>query len=114
MGLIYKILARSAWDEALATGCLVGSAVDLADGFIHFSTGAQAQATARLHFAGAADLVLLCVEISGLGDALRWESAREGEMFPHLYRALAVTEVMEARPAPPRPDGSVDLGDLTR
>jgi len=114
VSLIYKILARSEWDEALASGYFVGSTVDLADGFIHFSTGTQAPATARLHFAGGSDLMLLSVEATRLGETLRWEAARNGDLFPHLYGPLAVAEVVDARPAPTVADGTIDLGDLTR
>ena len=105
MSRIYKILAASAWDEAVEQGLFEGSAVDLADGYIHFSTAAQAQETARRHFAGQDGLVVLEVEADNLGEALAWEASRGGDLFPHLYRPLAAHEVLGVLPAPLGPDG---------
>jgi uncharacterized protein (DUF952 family) len=102
---IYKILPRAEWDRAQAQGRFEGSAVDLKDGFIHFSTAAQAQETAARHFRGQADLVVLEVEADDLGEALKWEPSRGGALFPHLYGALRTTEVHRIEPLPLGPDG---------
>ncbi|MFN3521855.1 MAG: DUF952 domain-containing protein [Phenylobacterium sp.] len=96
---VYKILSRAEWAAARAAGRFEGSAVDLADGYIHFSTAAQAQATAAKWFAGQDDLVVLEVEADDLPD-LKWEPARGGDLFPHLYRPLEVALVRAARAAP--------------
>ncbi len=95
---IFKILPRAIWDRALAQGCFEGSAVDLRDGFIHFSAADQLAETASRHFAGEDDLMLLTVDADALGPALRWEPSRGGARFPHLYRALDCVEVVDARP----------------
>jgi len=87
--------------------------VDLADGFIHFSTGDQAGETARRYFHGQAGLMILMVEAQDLGAALKWEPSRGGALFPHLYGALDCAHVIEARPAPLMADGLPDLGDLS-
>lgn len=71
-------------DRRTRAGRFEGSAVDLADGYIHFSTAAQAQSTATKWFAGRSDLVVLELEADDLPD-LRWEPARGGDLFPHLY-----------------------------
>jgi uncharacterized protein (DUF952 family) len=112
MSLIYKPLSQAEWSHALALGRFEGSQVDLADGFIHFSTGAQAQATAAKWFAGRSDLMLLSVEAEGVGEALKWEPSRGGELFPHLYAALPVAAVTEARPVGLGRDGVPELGGL--
>ncbi len=112
MGRIYKILVRAEWTQAKAVGVLAGSAVDLADGFIHFSTAAQAAETARRHFAGQADLVVLEIEADDLGEALVWEPSRGGDLFPHLYGALATDKVLAVTPAPLAQDGVPQLGNL--
>lgn len=97
MSLIYKILPAAEWRAALAKSVFEGSAIDLADGYIHFSTAAQAQETARRYFKDQADLMLLAVETEGLGEALKWEPSRGGDLFPHLYRTLDVSAVVDAR-----------------
>jgi uncharacterized protein (DUF952 family) len=106
---IYKILPRRAWDQARAAGRLEGSPVDRADGFIHFSTAAQAAETARRHFRGQADLVVLEVEGGDLGQALRWEPSRGGDLFPHLYAALDVDKVLAVTEAPLDAEGAPRL-----
>jgi uncharacterized protein (DUF952 family) len=110
--LLYKIVDAAAWTAAEESGVFAGSAVDLADGFIHFSTADQARETARRHFARQAGLVLLAVEAEDLGAALRWEPSRGGALFPHLYGPLPARLVREARPAPLGVDGVPDLGGL--
>jgi len=99
---IFKILPRADWERALSLGRFEGSAVDIADGFIHFSAADQVAETARRHFAGQADLVVLTIEADTLGPALRWEPSRGGALFPHLYAPLEVTCVVavEAMDAP--------------
>jgi uncharacterized protein (DUF952 family) len=110
MSRIYKILARTDWDAAQNAGVYGGSALDLADGFIHFSTAAQAQETASRHFRGQAGLVVLEVEAEDLGAALRWEPSRGGDLFPHLYGSLPASLVRRAADAPLDADGVPLLG----
>jgi uncharacterized protein (DUF952 family) len=110
---IYKILPRAAWQAAHDAGRFEGSPLDLADGFIHFSTAAQAPETARRHFAGQADLVVLEVEAEDLGEALRWEPSRGGDLFPHLYGPLGAEKVRYVIEAPLGPDGAPVVGTLT-
>ena len=89
--LVYKVCPASEWAAAVETGSYRGSAVDLRDGFIHFSTGTQLAETLRRHFAGQSDLVLVEIDPEDLGDALRWEPSRGGDLFPHLYGPLPVS-----------------------
>ena len=112
MSLIYKILPRPVWRDALARGRFEGAAVDLADGYIHFSTEAQAQETARRHFHGVADLVVLAIEAGTLGEALKWEPSRGGDLFPHLYGVLETDLVRAVTDAPLDADGIPQLGQL--
>jgi uncharacterized protein (DUF952 family) len=110
---IYKITPASAWREAERQGVYKGSADDLRDGFIHFSTAAQVAETARKHYAGQTGLFLVAVDADVLGDALRWEQSRNGELFPHLYGELdlgAVTDILDLRA---RSDGHHDIPELT-
>lgn len=100
MRTIYKICSASAWREAERLGTFRGSAADLCDGFIHFSTASQVAETAKRHFFGQTGLFLIAVDADALGDSLRWELSRNDEPFPHLYGDLdlgAVTAVLEMR-----------------
>jgi uncharacterized protein (DUF952 family) len=93
MMTIYKICETAQWAQADRNGAFRGSAVDLADGYIHFSTAAQVADTAAKHFAGMSDLVLVAVEAEELGGALKWETSRGGALFPHLYGPLPLATV---------------------
>ncbi len=112
MPRVYKILKADAWAAAERAGRFAGAGIDLADGYIHLSTAAQAPETARLHFAGQSDLVLLRIEAERLGAMLRWEPSRGGQLFPHLYAPLDCALVEAATPIPLDPDGTPRLGVL--
>jgi uncharacterized protein (DUF952 family) len=104
--VVYKIVATEEWIEAEAAGVFTGAPVDRADGFIHFSTAEQAAETAAKHFAGERDLLLLRVDSTNLGAALKWEPSRGGALFPHLYGALDVAAVVRVDPLPLSPTGT--------
>jgi uncharacterized protein (DUF952 family) len=112
MALIFKIVAAEEWRAAETAGVFRGSAVDLQDGYIHFSTAEQAPETAARWFAGRHDLVLAAIETSALGAPLRWERSRGGALFPHLYDALSLTAVVWTRALPLGADGAHVFGDL--
>ena len=103
--LIYKIVPDALWRVAVAAGRFEGASVDLADGYIHFSTAAQVQETAAKHFSGMADLLLVAVDAEELSPALRWEPSRGGAQFPHLYLPLPVGAVRWTAPLPLGLDG---------
>ena len=90
-GAAYKLVDRAEWEAARADGVYGGSAVDRADGYIHLSTGEQLAETARRHYAGRGDLLLVTVELAALGADLKWDASRGGELFPHLYGPLPLT-----------------------
>lgn len=98
--LIFKIFRAEEWAKLQADGITSGAPVDLADGFVHFSTAAQAAETAAKHFAGLDGLWLLALEADDLGEALKWEVSRGGDKFPHLYRDMRLDEVLWAKPLP--------------
>jgi len=110
--LIYKICPAPLWREAEAAGVFKGAAIDLTDGYIHFSTAEQARETAAKHFAGQADLVLVAVDAAALGAALKYEPSRGGALFPHLYAALPLTAVKWVKPLPLAADGSHAFPDI--
>ncbi len=98
--LIYKIFRAPEWAELQAARSTRGARVDIADGYIHFSTAQQAPGTAAKHFAGQEGLILAAVDPTRLGDALKWEPSRGGALFPHLYRPLRLDEVKWTQPLP--------------
>jgi uncharacterized protein (DUF952 family) len=103
--LVHKIVPAGLWATAEAAGRFDGAPVDAADGFIHFSTGAQVAETAARHFAGQADLLIVSVDAAALGSALAWEPSRGGALFPHLYGPLPLAAVTAVRPLPLGADG---------
>lgn len=102
---IYKIATKEQWAEATDTGLFKGAPVDLADGYIHFSTADQMHETAAKHFHGQKDLLLVEVKTEALGDALKWEVSRGGALFPHLYAELDVTHAERVMPLKDLTDG---------
>lgn len=110
--LIYKIAPEALWREAEASGVFGGAPVDLADGYIHFSTAGQVRETAARHFAGQAGLVLAAIDTGRLGAALRYEASRGGALFPHLYAPLDLSAVVWVRPLPLGGDGNHVVPEL--
>ena len=81
---IYKICQIQEWTKAKEKGFFAGSKVDTADGFIHFSTREQLVITAKKHFKGQKNLILIEVNTKTL--PVKWEQSRGGDLFPHLYQ----------------------------
>jgi uncharacterized protein (DUF952 family) len=112
--VLYKLLTRAEWEAARAEGMYRGSAHDKRDGFIHFSTASQLTETARKHFRDVPDLLLLAIDAGSLAEYidqsavpsassiaegfLRWEPARGGQLFPHLYSDLPIAAVRSVVP----------------
>lgn len=88
MTLIYHMADKPDWDAAVKSGAYRGTANDRADGFIHFSTADTVVESAAKHRAGVPNLLLIAVDDEKLGSALKWEAARGGLLFPHLYGVL--------------------------
>lgn len=110
--LIYKICLVAMWEEARKEGVFHGAPVDLADGFIHFSTAAQVKETAAKHFSGQNDLVLVAIDEASLGAALKYEASRGGALFPHLYASLDPALAVWVEPLPLGPNGIHKFPDL--
>ena len=103
--MIYHMCPAETWEGAVRAGEYRGTADDLRDGFIHFSTAEQIAESARRHRAGQEGLVLIAVESGRLGDRLKWEPSRGGALFPHLYGPLDPAEVADVAPLPLDADG---------
>ena len=94
MTLAYKILTADQWAQFQDEGIFTGAPVDVADGYIHMSTADQLGETLAKHFAGQTSLVIATIDLTQLGDALKWEVSRGGALFPHYYGALPIAAVV--------------------
>ena len=97
--LIYKIFRADEWADLQAKGETQGAPIDIADGYVHFSTAETVAETAAKYFGGVEGLVLCALEADEL-DPLKWEPAREGVLFPHLYRNIRLTDILWTKPLP--------------
>lgn len=98
--LIYKIFRADEWAELQSQSVTKGAPIDIADGYVHFSTAEQARETAAKHFADEEGLILLALDSDALGGDLKWEPSRGGALFPHLYRELRLSDVLWDKPLP--------------
>ena len=84
---VYKILSESDWAVAEAMG-QTQTALDEGDGYVHLSTREQVHETLRLHYPQQENVRLLEYIVEEMGQPVRWEESRGGQMFPHLYSTL--------------------------
>ena len=105
----YKVLTASQLAELEHHESFAGAPVDLADGYIHMSTAAQLDGTVTKHFAGQGDLTIAAVDLEALGNAVKWEPSRGGQLFPHLYGPLTLDSLIAYGPLEREDDGSIRL-----
>ncbi|MEE9453845.1 MAG: DUF952 domain-containing protein [Paracoccaceae bacterium] len=105
--MIYKIFRAHEWAAFEQAGKTAGAPVDLADGFVHFSTGKQVAETVSKYFANEDGLTILALDSAALGDALKWEPSRGGDLFPHLYRPLHMLDIIWSKPLARGPKGHI-------
>jgi uncharacterized protein (DUF952 family) len=106
--IAYKVLTVDEW-AALNTGAFQGAPIDMADGFIHLSTASQLTETVDRHFSGRQDLIIAAIDLVALGDAVRWEPSRHGQLFPHVYAPLMRNVVIAWCPLERHATGTVRL-----
>ena len=111
--MIFKICSKAIWENAVQQGVFAGAGIDLQDGYIHFSTSKQMRETAARHFAGQSNLLLIDVDETTLGDDLKWEVSRGGDLFPHLYNELQVADVNGVYPLTLNEQGVHEFPDLS-
>lgn len=104
----YKVLTAAELG-ALEAGTFAGASIDRADGYIHLSTADQLPETIDRHFAGQDGLQIAAVDLDALGDTVRWEPSRGGQLFPHLYGALTLETVLAYGPLERHADGAIKL-----
>jgi uncharacterized protein (DUF952 family) len=106
--IAYKVLTVDEW-AALSAGAFEGAPIDKADGFIHLSTASQLTETVDRHFSGQNGLVIAAIDLAALGDRVRWEPSRNGQLFPHLYGQLTPQSVIAWCPLERHPNCTVRL-----
>ena len=107
--IVYKVMTSAELSRFQRDGVFHGSAADVADGFIHLSCGSQLAGTLDRHYRGMAGLMLVAVDLAALGDTVRWEKARGGELFPHIYGHLPIEAVVSVGAVERDADGAVKL-----
>ena len=105
----YKVLTADQMAVLEQEGVFAGAPVDIADGYIHLSTAAQLTETVDKHFAGQTDLHIAAVDLEAMGEAVKWEESRGGQLFPHLYAPLPLSAVIAYSPLRRDDDGTVRL-----
>ncbi|KTE34934.1 MULTISPECIES: DUF952 domain-containing protein [unclassified Sphingopyxis] len=90
----FKVLTAQQWADFERERVFRGAPVDIADGYIHLSTAEQLEATIAKYFAGQSGLMIAEVDLACLGDSVRWEPARGGDLFPHIYAELPMHAVI--------------------
>ncbi len=98
--IAFKVLTAEQWAAFQHDGAFAGAPIDLTDGYIHMSTADQLDETIAKHFAGQSALTIAEIDLTALGDAVRWEVSRGGALFPHLYAALPMSAVRSVRTTP--------------
>lgn len=105
----YKVLTADQMAVLEQEGVFTGAPVDKADGYIHLSTAAQLTETVDKHFTGQDDLHVAAVDLEAMGEAVKWEESRGGQLFPHLYADLPLSAVITYGPLKHDDDGTVRL-----
>jgi uncharacterized protein (DUF952 family) len=109
MSVAYKVLTGEQMAVLLRDGVFLGAPIDLADGYIHLSAADQVTETVDKHFARQTGLHVAAVDLAALGDAVKWEHSRGGQLFPHIYAALPLSAVAAHGPLARGADGAVLL-----
>jgi uncharacterized protein (DUF952 family) len=107
--IVYKIMSATELKQMQRDGMFCGSPADIADGYIHLSCGSQRAETLDKHFSGVGSLILVAVDLSRLGDTVRWEPSRCGQLFPHIHGRFPVGAVVSVATLERTADGTVRL-----
>ena len=107
---VYKICTKSEWSEAKQKNIFKGTALDLKDGYIHFSDKDQVKQTLNKFYVNQTNLIILKVDAQKL-ESLTWEQSTDGNMFPHLYSDLNLDFVIKEYDVNLKDNGKHDLPD---
>ncbi len=106
---VFKVLLPSELATLKRDGRFNGAPSDVAVGFIHMSTALQLGGTIEKHFNGVRDACILTVDVEALGEHVRWEVAKNGQIYPHLFGSLPFDAVLAYGPLERDETGAVQL-----
>ena len=86
---IYKILTKEEWLKAKITGTIIGSTMDIKDGFIHLSTSKQIKRIANKYFPDMTNGYLIKIDYKKIKTNIKWEPNSKGELFAHSYKHIS-------------------------
>jgi len=107
-GPVFHIVAADEW---AAAGDPYEHPSLASEGFIHFSSAAQAGPTTDRYYSAITGLVLLEVDQAALPQPMQWDPAPvtspvAGQLFPHLYTGLPKAAVEAVHPWEPADQAS--------
>lgn len=106
--MIYHICAKSRWEEGKANGAYEADTLET-EGFMHASTVNQVVDVANAVFTGRSDLVFLVIDVEKIEGDLKYETASNGEDYPHLFGPLNLDAVVLEIDYGPGADGKFKL-----
>ena len=109
---IFKILRPTEWSDCQNSVSFTGAPVDISDGYIHFSTHDQLQETADKHFSTEQTVYVAAFSSNGWAQSLKWELSRGGQLFPHLYTPLDMTQAAKYWQLEKKADGAFDIAAI--
>ena len=92
MALIYHLATSKDWENALESGAYAPASLQ-SEGFIHASVKEELIPSAQIHFQDQTSLVILVISEKKVKHLLKWEPAREGKLFPHIYGAISLERI---------------------
>ncbi len=93
----FRLATPERWGEVMLAGVFKGDPHDIADGFIHLSAADQVEGTLLKHYDQHDRLVLAEIDLSALGETVKWEVSRGGALFPHVYGDIPASAVIAVR-----------------
>jgi len=108
---IYKVFREQEWSDFERSLLFTGSADDIRDGYVHFSTRTQLDSTIQKYFSDVDTIIVALVDTDALKTDLKWEVSTKGQLYPHLYSPLPYSTLKKINSIQRR-NGRFDLAAL--
>lgn len=107
--LLFHITTEEEWNEHKSNGNYEPESLE-SEGFIHCSGGHQINDTANHLFGDHDQILLLIIDVSSLGEEIKYEEAKDNsEKYPHIYGPLNTNAVIDKIVVTAEQDGSFDI-----